>query len=153
MLFPTYNVTVTWTENGVPPWPNWAAGPGRRKNRTCRTSPLAYQERPPKEKVLYDAWQWWEEVKGKFGPRIADVDINIGPERMTPWIEDWFSHWTWPMGRDEPALWASFSDYVNSIAYREEGWQGRLMGAEDRFRWKFCACEHCTKQGIVRFDH
>jgi len=181
--FPSYTVAVRFQMDGKPP-EGWTRSvvegkPERQWSSSQRMSPLAYEAKPDFSVVQADAQKFWDEVKDQvhgpksYGPEgtpkfpnVSDVEIKIGEEKWETWIEGWFSHWTWRLDRTDAELLASFEKYVRRVReqcnYDSEKYGGRLMGAEDRYRWKGdgrtgteapCNCEHCVKLGITRIDH
>jgi hypothetical protein len=157
--FPQYRVSVGFTR---------IIDGERKKDASHRASPLAYPEPVPIEVVQADAQKFWDEIKHEYDSS-EDVEIKIGDEFVETWIEGWFSHWTYRLGRTDKELLQSFSDYVmraechnERVRNTGEGRERCLMGAEDRYRWKGdgrkgtpapCNCEHCIEHGITRIDH
>lgn len=138
----------------------------RKKDGASFISPLTYQEPVTREKAEADLRELWESIKHKYDSP-EDVVFKLGEEFRDTWVEGWFSHWTYRMGRTDEEILSSFDNYVTRIEAanwraKHRGEQERcLMGAEDRWRWRGskegspapCRCEHCEKGGIARIDH
>ena len=61
--------------------------------------------------------------------------------RREVWCDGWFSHYSFDVGMSDHEVLASFERYVERVLRSdlpeiENG--GRLMGAEDRWRWHGC---------------
>lgn len=163
--YPIYTIACRFTYAGESEYPAWQAGPGRCHNSVSHV--LAYKTEPTT--LLLDAWTWWQCYLTHYRDKpdmglneIGDIEIKISEPRWDTWVEGWFSHWTWDTFADDRAVLTSFQEYVDRIRWSDPQWEGRLMGAEDRYRWKGsarenteapCHCEHCKKLGIVRIDH
>lgn len=102
------------------------------------------------------------------------VPVGDGYAEMThweTWCLTWFSHFTFPEGRSDAELIASFSAYVSRHAWYQKDYPMArdddeyaicLMGAEDHWRWRngdgdhanpICRCDGCQKHGVVRVSH
>lgn len=180
--FPFYQVSVRYQMDGAPP-PGWLHAvvegrPDRQWSCSQKRQPLYYLEPPAEHVIRAEAQAFWDAIKDEVhGPRsygpegtpkiphYSDVEIKIGEAKYETWILDWFSHFTFRVGRSDAELLASFQRYVSRIMSGPEDYdvrKGKLMGAEDRYRWRGdarkdtdppCGCEHCLKAGIARIDH
>ena len=68
------------------------------------------------------------------------------------WCSGWFSHYTYNQLDTNSEIERSFRDFIGRKKLLGED-KYCLMGAEDRYRWKMCRCEHCTKLGKITIDH
>jgi hypothetical protein len=83
------------------------------------------------------------------------------------WALIWFQHITFNQFETDEEVERSFSDFVDRKKminlknghYESDMREGNdspyycLMGAEDRWRWNICRCEHCLEQGKITVDH
>ena len=181
--FPSYQVSVRYQMDGAPP-PGWTRSivegkPDRQWSSTQKRQPLYYPEPPAEGVIQAEAQAFWDAVKDQvhpansYGPEgtpkipnYSDVEITVSEPEWETWCLDWFSHFTYRFDRTDAELLASFEKYVRRVMeacnYDREAYGGKLMGAEDRYRWKGdarmgtdppCVCEHCLKDGITRIDH
>lgn len=108
-------------------------------------------------------------------PDAVFYDITFELDYWETWCVGWFSHRTFPRGRSDAELVASFSRYVDRHERYQDYLSDRvvdpdtkavcLMGAEDRWRWcgedrdrtegatPICRCAGCLEQGVVRVNH
>lgn len=175
--YPIYDVRVRWSEAyapdaecrihrvGDPPLPE-----GRFWNGTG-WNVMEREFRDPTVLAEEITREWWPEyVERKALREPADMTVEVKLLRRDTWCDGWFSHWTFDAGMTNDEVLASFERYVERILYSgrpENEIGGRLMGAEDRWRWHGCTtgdpqgerteppcrCEHCRQRGIVRIDH
>jgi len=68
------------------------------------------------------------------------------------WCLGWFNHYTFNEFETDSEVEKSFRDFVERKKLLGEG-KYCLMGAEDRYRWNICRCEHCKKLGKITVDH
>lgn len=113
-------------------------------------------------------------IVARYQEKHPTAEVLESKAQLTHWETwglGWFNHFTYPEGRSDEELIASFNRYVgrhegyqdNWMAGREDGeYKICLMGAEDRWRWRgenddrdnpICRCEGCTKSGYVRVNH
>ena len=83
------------------------------------------------------------------------------------WVLKWFCHFTLNKFDDDNATIKSFEQFVNRKTdlnlqnghHKDESNPNSkkpfycLMGAEDRYRWEVCHCEHCQKGGWTIINH
>ena len=83
------------------------------------------------------------------------------------WVLQWFNHFTLNKFDNDNDTIRSFEQFVDRKL--ELNWQNGhfkddinpnskepyycLMGAEDRYRWEVCHCEHCQKGGWTIINH
>lgn len=84
------------------------------------------------------------------------------------WCLQWFNHYTYNKFETDQEVRKSFDDFIyRKMAQNRANGHGEiekydydnknpfycLMGAEDRWRWKICRCEHCQKAGKITINH
>lgn len=83
------------------------------------------------------------------------------------WMPSWFYHMTYNQFENDVDILKSFDKFVRSKEELNEEnghWDNErseysdkpyycLMGAEDRWRWQICNCEHCKKNGWTTINH
>ncbi len=176
-VYPIYDVRVRWSEAyapdaehrmhrvGEPPLPE-----GRFWNG-CGWNVMERELRDPSVFAEEIAREWWPKyVEKKALREPADMTVEVKLLRRDVWCDGWFSHYTYDTGMSDEDVLASFERYVERIMYsgQPESWiGGRLMGAEDRWRWHGCVagnpqgeqtpppcrCPQCKAAGLVRIDH
>ena len=177
VAYPIYHVRVEWSEAtppgsesritrvGKPPQPH-----GRTWNGTAWDL-MERIERPTEAIVAELLAGWGPESAAKKLREPADLTVTVKLIDHDVWCSGWFSHWTFDVGMLDEDVIASFERYVERILYadnlseQEKG--GRLMGAEDQWRWHGCQdgdprasrtpapcrCHCCKERGVVRIDH
>jgi len=68
------------------------------------------------------------------------------------WCLRWFNHYTFNEFKTDSDVERSFEEFVSRKKLLGEG-KYCLMGAEDRYRWTICRCEHCNMAGKITIDH
>jgi hypothetical protein len=92
-------------------------------------------------------------------PGYADAKdfrvVEIIDKGEATWAITWFQHYCIDDGQDDAEVVASLEEYLYAQLELADGRDvGRLMGLEDRWRWKPpCRCEHCKRAGVIRVDH
>ena len=174
--YPVYSVSVRWSEAyapdaerrmfrpGLPP-----LSEGRFWNSTGWDM-MEREDRDPAEIAAEIIREWWPQYAAKKLREPADLTLEVKLLHRDVWCDGWFSHWTFDTGLSDEDVLASFERYVERILYSgrsENEIGGRLMGAEDRWRWHGCTdgnpqgertpapcrCPCCKKDGLVRVDH
>ena len=83
------------------------------------------------------------------------------------WVGKWFFHFTFNQFDNDSETEKSFQDFVmrKEVKNEENGHYNNemnvnnpngyycLMGAEDRWRWEVCHCEHCEKNKWTIINH
>ena len=175
--YPIYIVDIRWSEEykeGQERFSDRFHTPALPENRYWNRTGWERMEREPK-----DTLSMAEEIRREWWPGYAERKLNkpddlmivVTFKREAAWCDGWFSHYTFDTGLSDMEVIESFERYVESIIYdyslTESERGGRLMGAEDQWRWHGCAdgnpqgertpapcrCEHCKKFGLVRIDH
>jgi len=120
---------------------------------------------------IFDEQLWWEEYHNKkFEHKLIKLDkILLG--EFTWWMK-WFCHVNLNYHNNEQGAFESFErfleetygsiildvhdyssmhkdTYLNKVTNKEDC----IMGAEERWRWKFCGCEQCKKEQITIVKH
>lgn len=164
--FAIYSFSVRFTQDGGKSGDRDADLPEGRIRNSVHTTRM-YREDPGIEEA--ERWardEWWPEYL-KQEPRFegmkpvgelnpADMTFEVKHDRDEEWAGGWFGHWTFDDGQTDAEVLESFEQFVRRMQrmIREEGHEAYcLMGAEDRWRWKLCRCEHCKAQGVIRIDH
>lgn len=173
--YPNYRIDVRWSQFIEPgqEYPlAWTKGlpEGRFWNHTGWDT-MEREDRSLmsfRDEVIGEWWPKYVEKKQLQG--YANLTVEVKLVRREVWCDGWFSHWTFDTGMSDEQVIASFERYVERILYSglpENEIGGRLMGAEDYWRWHGCVtgdpqgertpppcrCEHCKAQGVVRIGH
>lgn len=121
---------------------------------------------------IFDLQLWWNGYKNK-GRESKLIKIERVLLGEFVWWMKWFCHVNLNYHDNEKDAFESFrvflegtyqninildvydcssmrkDTYLNKVNNREEC----LMGAEERWRWKFCGCEQCKKEQITIIKH
>jgi hypothetical protein len=176
-LYPIYSVGVRWSE-GYPPGAEWRMHrvgvpplPAGRFWNSTGWERMEQDDRPAVNLATEIREQWWPgycQTKKLLKP--ADLLVTVRLNRREVWCDGWFSHYSFDVGMSDQEVLASFARYVERVLYSgrpENEIGGRLMGAEDRWRWHGCVspdpqaerteppcrCPGCKAAGLVRIDH
>lgn len=124
----------------------------------------SWREDKTQEEAEAFAKDWFEKMAETKLKDVTYMDVkmtSILKGRQT-WYLQWFSHCSLNRFETEVEAFDSFYKFLRSMnepnsGYdypsfgREDGYVG--MGAEDRYRWKYCECEDCKKNGITIISH
>lgn len=162
--YPVFSVSVSWKMGKPTIWDgkeNWTNSTGftwafRRK----------FSVETVEKKVRE---QWWpkyrnsKKFKEKEQEPVSDLKITVKYLGMHSWWLRWFCHETFNTFETDEEAYESFlrwfgdnnfqfnySDYggyptTPDFQYDKYGNRHVLMGAEDKYRWEVCHCEHCEK--------
>jgi len=77
-------------------------------------------------------------------------EIKVTYAGYDRWWLTWFSHETKSQFDTDAEAYADFDKFIE-----EKGsvYEEKSMGAEDRWRWKICQCEHCVKSKQTIINH
>ncbi len=98
-------------------------------------------------------------------PVLIDSGIEFKEEES--WCLRWFNHYTYNLFKTDEEVKKSFNEFIERKIkqnwenghYQTERKEGNsnpfycFMGAEDRWRWNICRCEHCQEVGKITIDH
>jgi len=122
-----------------------------------------------------DIYDWWKrhirKKKMQAKKPIELIELKISFLGRYSWVMTWFSHKTFTVFETEEEAFSDFSRYLNEEwgvienfhhsyeiyddpkLFYEDKTPACLMGAEDRWRWKFCGCDKCKELGITIINH
>lgn len=80
---------------------------------------------------------------------FKNIEYEFAEEES--WCIGWFNHYTYNEFETDSEVERSFRDFVGRKKLLKDSYC--LMGAEDRYRWEICRCEHCVKAGKITIDH
>lgn len=150
--YPIYRFSATWNQSGF-------------KNNGSSSCQM-YENKLTDDELSTKL----EEFKNNIISKHEEVEIlnsNIEYVEDEAWVLKWFCHFTFnQFDNDEDAI-RSFQEFVTrkEIKNEESGHYNNkmnidkpqgyycLMGAEDRWRWKVCHCEHCQKGKWTIINH
>ena len=132
--YPVYRFTAVWDQDDY-------------QDNATGTNQM-FKERPSEEELSLKL----EEFKAniiKKRPSAIFKKIEYKYVEDETWMLKWFCHFTYnKFDKDSDAV-DSFADFVS----RKEETDYCLMGAEDRYRWEVCHCEHCQKGDWTIVNH
>ena len=153
--FPIYKFYATWDQDDF------------ENNGTGYS--IMYKENPSAEQLESELQEFKFGILAKHnGVVFKNAEYKFVEEES--WCLTWFSHYTYNQFETDSEVERSFRDFVDRK--EEFNWKNGhhvsdmnmnldmkehpyycLMGAEDRYRWKICRCEHCVKLGKITIDH
>jgi hypothetical protein len=168
--YPIYSFSASWTEDGVhnPEQVYRHRGlPDGRIWNSCFLSNRMFKEKQDERELA--AWLiiWWKNyLETELIKKSKNVELyalHTAFVEEETWCSTWFEHFTFDVGQSDTEALASFENYV----CRNADNLGKLMGAEDRWRWHGaepdgkpdthstppCRCQGCKKQGIIKIGH
>ena len=132
--YPVYRFTAVWDQDDY-------------QDNATGTNQM-FKERPSEEELSLKL----EEFKAniiKKRPSAIFKKIEYKYVEDETWMLKRFCHFTYnKFDKDSDAV-DSFADFVS----RKEETDYCLMGAEDRYRWEVCHCEHCQKGDWTIVNH
>jgi len=105
---------------------------------------------------------WWKAIE-KQKPGIKILKLELIYHGDDTWFLSWFAHQSMNYFATQEEAFASFEKWLNAKGYEfsktdyhpdnHNNEIGCPMGADDKWRWKFCGCEKCKKQQITVIKH
>lgn len=131
-----------------------------------------YREEPSIEQLENDLSTYKQTITNsqieKGHPVTEWLEIGYKYFEHESWVLQWFNHMTYNQFDTDEEVERSFWNFIDRkmIQNRENGhgeteqfnYENKnpfycFMGAEDRWRWKICRCEHCQAQKKITIDH
>lgn len=130
-----------------------------------------YLEEPNEDQLAKDLIRFkkTQEEKDKF---LDWISFNYTYVEHETWMLEWFSHITYNTFDSDEEIEESFQNFIDrKIELNHENghfddnfpnWIGTeyskkpfycFMGANERWRWKICKCDHCKKNGTTIISH
>lgn len=150
--YPIYRFSAVWNQSDY-----------QKNSSSCRQM---YKEKLSDE----DMNEKLEEFKTNVTKDKEEVEFLVSTVEYVEdetWVGKWFCHFTFNQFDNDSEAEKSFQDFVmrkevkneenghynNEMnTNRPEGYEC-LMGAEDRWRWEVCHCEHCEKNEWTIINH
>jgi len=135
--FPIYKFYANWDQDDY------------RNNGTGFS--IMYKENPSADQLEEQLKQFKLEILAKHnGVIFKNIEYEFVEEET--WCLKWFNHYTFNQFETDSEIERSFREFVSRKRLLGED-KYCLMGAEDRYRWKICHCEHCKRLGKITIDH
>jgi hypothetical protein len=132
--YPVYRFTAVWDQDDY-------------QDNATGTNQM-FKERPSEEELSLKLEEFKANIIKKH-PSAIFKKIEYKYVEDETWVLKWFCHFTYnKFDKDSDAV-DSFADFVS----RKEEIDYCLMGAEDRYRWEVCHCEHCQKGDWTIVNH
>jgi hypothetical protein len=114
----------------------------------------------------FEVDKWWDKYrkkKLKDKEPIELVELKCELIGSEVWFLTWFAHKSLNYFDNEKEAFVSFEKWFNEKGYefkeidydpeRHNNEIGCPMGADEKWRWKFCGCKECKKLGITIINH
>ena len=150
--YPIYRFSATWNQSDY-----------KNNGTSCRQM---YKEKLTKEELNSKLEEFKKGIINRH-ENVEFLNATINYIEDETWVGKWFCHFTFnQFDNDEDAI-RSFQEFVTrkEIKNEENGHYSNemnmdkpqgyycLMGAEDRWRWEVCHCEHCEKNEWTIINH
>jgi len=112
---------------------------------------IMYKENPSAEQLEEELKLFKLDILAKHN-RVIFKNAEYEFVEEETWCLKWFNHYTLNQFENDSEIERSFSAFVSRKKSLGEG-KYCLMGAEDRYRWNICHCEHCKTAGKITIDH
>ena len=150
--YPIYRFSAVWNQSDY-----------QKNGSSCRQM---YKEKLSDEEMN----EKLEEFKTNVTKDKKEVEFLVSTVEYLEdetWVSKWFCHFTFNQFDSDDDARKSFQEFVmrkevkneenghynNEMnTNRPEGYEC-LMGAEDRWRWEVCHCEHCEKNEWTIINH
>ena len=138
------------TENKYPIYKFYANWDQDDYKNNCTGYSIMYKENPSAGQLEDELKQFKLTILSRHSGVIFKIaEYEFVEEEV--WCSSWFSHYTFNQLDNDSEVERSFRDFVDRKELLKDKYC--LMGAEDRYRWKICRCEHCVKLGKITVDH
>lgn len=159
--FPIYRFILRWNQDNY------------QDNGTSFSK--MYKTEPSQEELeadLLNSKKFREDKNWDEGhPIIEWLEARYEYVEHESWVLGWFNHMTYNQFETDEEIERSFQNFIDRkmLLNRQNG-HGEteanysepynpdkpfycFMGAEGRWRWKICRCEHCVAAGKITIDH
>ena len=165
--YPIYRFTARWSEiskdKSYEEYPNWKKGLPKDRIWNSTSWTKMYKEEQDLKELEGWMMQWWDEYltkKDNEDKAMKLLYLKVEFFEHETWHPTWFQHETFDEGQTDEEVLKSFENFVRrkEALNRKRQWEeGKdeycLMGAEDRWRWEVCHCEHCEKNEWTIINH
>jgi len=135
--FPIYKFYATWDQDGF--------------ENNCSDYYIMYKENSSASQLEEELQLFKLGILSRHNDVVfRSIEYEFVEEES--WCLGWFNHYTFNEFENDSEVERSFRDFVGRKKLLGEG-KYCLMGAEDRYRWVICRCEHCVKLGKITIDH
>lgn len=104
--------------------------------------------------ALSRAMAYWDKLRitSKNKPLfLHKLEVSFVGFRV--WLPGWFHHTSLNIYPSEAEAFESFEKYVGENMIKHTRDEICLMGAEDRWRWRYCGCNECRRRGQTLITH
>jgi hypothetical protein len=131
-----------------------------------------YKEETTTEQLENDLQNYKQNIIDKQNkenhPVTEWLEIKYKYIEHESWVLYWFNHMTYNQFETDFEVEESFSNFIyrKKTLNRANGhgeteqydYENKkpfycFMGADDKWRWEICRCEHCVAQGKITIDH
>ena len=115
---------------------------------------------------IFEIDKWWNkyrktQLKNKEPVELLELKIELVGNEV--WFLTWFAHQSLNYFDNEKDAFKSFEKWFLGKGYKFSEYDyrndtknneiGCPMGADEKWRWKFCGCKECKKQQITVIKH
>lgn len=136
--YPITSFALSWDQDGI----DYRNGTGFSIMTAKEMTAKEIKEIIEKQKITYT----------KKYPSLSNFKCETTKKEPDSWVCEWFNHKSLTVFETEAEAFKSFSEFVIRTR-KPHSDNSHMMGADEKWRWKYCQCEHCKKQKVTRINH